>query len=300
MKRLAIFLSTFITLHCANADLLTDCMTKISNDQDFQNRMTSEIITDDSLLTQEGAIQKKSQILNLIAKKTLELCQQDLSTIAKRANGKVWHPRNGKTYAYQFKMTDMFQNTNLKTAIFVYNKSTLGPGDTVKLSDIQKLYWSDKCSDHRIWDNLSDKAAVNIAGQRVFSQYGGSDNEFFLDFEEGNNRRAFPGIILAEITNQGHNQSEAIVMFNNLITADQAASQFASALNGTACSNDSLSVYVVQFNADTNFENETKKTWWNDYGVALFGLGGYINNITPRTIYDIQEVKILSGPHQIQ
>lgn len=245
-------------------DILTNCMHAISNDENFKDIMTSEIFPDASMLTQETVTENKSKIMGLIGSELLLHCAQNLSTLTKRANGKVWYKRDGKTYAFQFKMDDLFSYLNIPTSIMVYNNRNLKSGDIIKLSDIPKLYWSDECSDHVIWDNLDDDAGVNIAGQKVFSQYGGSDNEFFLDFEEGNNRRAFPGLVLMDKT---HSTKEELVSFNNLPTAIKAAQQFASALNDTRCANDGLSVYVVS----TKVQELESGTGW---GIAAGIVGG--------------------------
>lgn len=274
------------------ADMLNDCMHKISDSNSFKTAMTNDIFPDAATLTQEGATQKKAEILTLVGNELLSNCSENLSTLAKQANGKVWYPRDSKTYAFQFKMPDLFQHLNIPTALFVYNKNNLKTGDVVKLSDIPKLYWSNQCSDHTIWDGLNDNAAVNIAGQQVFSEYGGDKNEFFLDFEQGNNRRAFPGLVLAEYTKQYYNQTEAIVMFSNISTADQYAQKFANALQNSACSNDSLYVYVVKFDKDPTFTNENKDGFWR-YGLT-FGF------LIPGKIFDIQQLTILSGPYTIK
>ncbi len=238
-------LALFICLNNAHADIAGDCMRRVSDNADFQKAMTEEIFKDPNMLTQEGATQNKSKIMGLIAANVLLNCISELNTLTQVANGKVWYPRDGKTYAFQFKMDELFQYINIPTGIMLYNKPTLSVGSVIELSDIPKLYWSDECSDHTIWDNLDDDASVNIAGQKVFSQYGGSDNEFFLDFEEGNDRRAFPGLVLMDKTGS---TAEKIVSFNNLHSAIAATQSFATALNSSSCSNDGLSAYVVALN----------------------------------------------------
>lgn len=229
----------------AHADILNDCMRRVSDNADFKKAMTEEIFKDPNMLTQEGATQNKSKIMGLIAGEVLLNCIANLGTLTKSANGKVWYERDNKKYAFQFKMEELFQYINIQTGVMLYNKPSLSVGDVIKLSDIKKLYWSDECSDHTIWDNLDDDASVNIAGQKVFSQYGGSDNEFFLDFEEGNDRRAFPGLVLMDKTGS---TAEKIVSFNNLHSAIAATQSFATALNSSSCSNDGLSAYVVALN----------------------------------------------------
>lgn len=244
MKQIFVLIASLFIFHSAHCDLLTDCMEGITKNQSFQLMLKENVFKETGNITQELVTQNKSKIFAAIGEVLLQepACLDNISNIARRENGKVWLEYNGKTYAFQFSMSDLFKYVSIPTGIMVYNKKNLGTNETIDLSDIGKLYWSDACSDHVIWDNLDDDAAVNVAGQKVFSQYGGEKNEFFLDFEEGNNRRAFPGLVLVDKT---RSSSESIVAFSNLQTAIKAAEEFANALNGTACSNDGLAVYVV-------------------------------------------------------
>ena len=316
---------SFIFLTTTKADILTDCMRRISDNADFQKAMTEEIFLNPATLTQEGATQNKPKILGLIASNVLSNCMSDLAALTKVANGKVWYPRDGKTYAFQFKMEELFQYINIPTGIMLYNKPTLSVGEVIQLSDINKLYWSDECSDHTIWDNLDNDAAVNIAGQKVFSQYGGADNEYFLDFED-NDRRAFPGLVLMDET---ATTTEKIVSFNNLHTAIAATQSFAGALKNTACGNDGLTAYVVALNVqpgstDSVISDIAASTsiatgvagaaigsaaaigwipvagWAFAVGaVAVGAIAGGISLI-PGEISDIQRVMVMDGPYLIQ
>lgn len=319
----------------ANADVLNDCMRRVSDNADFQKAMTEEIFKDPSTLTQEGATQNKSKILGLIAGEVLLNCMSDLNVLTRAANGKVWYPRDGKTYAFQFKMDELFQYINIPTGIMLYNNPSLSVGSVIKLSDISKLYWSDECSDHTIWDNNDDDAAVNIAGQSAFSQYGGSQNEYFLDFED-NDRRAFPGLVLIDKTGS---TTEKIVSFNNLHTAIAAAQGFANALNNTACGNDGLAAYVVALNVqpdDINKDGFAVAAGVTGGTMAMLGVatavkaGGLVAALTtaagatsvvpvwgwilggltgvaagalsliPGEIADIQQVMVMDGPYLIK
>lgn len=321
----------------SRADVAADCMQAITNDPDFGKVMTSEIFPNASELTQEYVTQRKSKIMGLIASETILHCMHNINTLVKRANGKVWYKRDGKTYAFQFKMPELFQYIDIPVGIMVYNKLSLSTGDVIKLTDIPKLYWNSDCSDHNIAFGLSNKAAVNVAGQKVFSQYGGSDNEFFLDFEEGNNRRAFPGLVLMDKT---RSSSESIVSFTNLHTAINSAEQFAAALNNTTCSNDGLAVYVVGLNVKPLATGD-KTGWGVVAGVAggsaaivgvssalaaagvtssiltaasvsstvpvvgwiiagVLGATAGVISLWPSEIQDIQQVMVLDGPYLIK
>ncbi len=244
MKQIFVLIASLFIFHSAHCDLLTDCMDEITSNESFKSTLKDDVFKGAGDITKELVTQNKSKIFAAIGKGLLEepACFDNISTIARRKNGKVWLEHNSKTYAFQFSMSDLFNYVLIPTGIMVYNNRVLGSGDFIKLDDITELYWSDECSDHVIWDNLDNDAAVNVAGQKVFSQYGGKKNEFFLDFEEGNDRRAFPGLVLMDKT---QSSSESIVAFSNLQTAIKAAEEFANALNGTACSNNALAVYVV-------------------------------------------------------
>ena len=274
-KLLSIFFTFALAPLFAHADIMLDCMTAISNSDAFYQAMTQEIFPNVSDLNQEYVTTKKNQILAAIGATLLAQqneCTKNISTLAKQANGKVWYTRDDKTYAFQFKMADMFAILNIPVGIMLYNNLTKSAGDVIKLSDVPKLYWSKSCSDHVIWDNLDDDAGVNIAGQKVFPQYGGSDNEFFLDFEEGNNRRAFPGLVLMDETGT---TSEHVVQFSNLHTAIDATQKFASALGQTSCANDGLAAYVVSL--DTRPIGSDDK---DGFGYAAGIIGGATTLVT--------------------
>ena len=306
MKRifeLIITVFTCITYACgAHADVLNDCMRAISSDPDFQTAMQTTIFPDPSMLTQEGATQNKAKILGAVAAEMLLHCPTQMGTLTRAANGKVWHPRDGNTYAFQFKMSDLFQYADIKTGIMVYNNKSLQPGDVIQLSDIPSLYWNSDCSDHHIWENLSDDAAVNVAGQRTFGQYGGGSNEFFLDFEEGNNRRAFPGLVLMDKTGS---TTERIVSFSNLHTAVSAAETFAKNLNNSTCSNDGLAVYVVALDVQKT-SNNNKDGWAITAGVvggpaAVVGIAAGLNALgvttVTSTLLSVSGATTAAGPY---
>ena len=139
-KIFSVFLAICTITYATHADILTDCMEKISNDPNFSKVMTSEIFPDSSELTQEYVTQRKSKIMGAIAGEFILHCMNNVNTLVKRANGKVWYKRDDKTYAFQFKMPELFQYINIPVGIMVYNKLALTPGDIIKLSDIDKLY----------------------------------------------------------------------------------------------------------------------------------------------------------------
>ncbi|MDL2296135.1 hypothetical protein LJC18_05025, partial [Lachnospiraceae bacterium OttesenSCG-928-E19] len=84
-------------------------------------------------------------------------------------------------------------------------------------------------------------SAVSKAGSKVFSSYG-SDNMFFLDFVDGNNKRAFPGIVLMD---KSWSTGEEIVLFRHLPTAIKMTKSFSEQLQNSGCSNQGLAVYLA-------------------------------------------------------
>ncbi|MDW3024695.1 MAG: hypothetical protein R8N50_03340 [Alphaproteobacteria bacterium] len=264
MKQIFVLIASLFIFHSAHCGIWEDCMDAISDNENFQQEIND--IFDTGVISVEIVKANKSKIFAAIGEVLIDTpeCSNKISSIAQEDYGKVWIGYDDKTYAFRFKMSDLFEYVVIPTGIMVYNDRSLGAGDKIELSEIQKLYWSDACSDHVIWDNLDNDAAVNVAGQKVFSQYGGEKNEFFLDFEEGNDRRAFPGLVLMDKT---HSSSEAIVAFGNLQKAIKAAKDFADALTDTACSNDGLAVYVVAL-SETPSPTNDKTGWGIVAGVA--------------------------------
>lgn len=253
-----------------HADQTSDCMERISNNADFQKVLREEVFNNDTALNTEILKEKKSKILGAVAATVFIECPDMVHILAKQANGKIWTTVNNQLYGLTFKMADMFAYTNMRLGIWVSDNLSLSPSDVVEQSSIKGIYWSDECSDHTIWDNLDDDTAINIAGQRTFSQYGGSQNEYFLDFEEGNNRRAFPGLVLMDKTNS---TSESIVTFTDLPTTIGIAEQFATALKGGTCSVPKKAVYVV--NLDVQKLSSDGLGGWG-YGV---GVGGSVATV---------------------
>ena len=243
---------------------------------------------------------------------------------------------DNKEYAFDFDVTQMFDYTNnIRTAILVINKRDLSAGTVLKLSDLPKStsffspyhFFSDECSDHVIVDNLDDDAAVNVAGQAVFNEYGSSKNEFFLDFSEGNNRRAFPGLVLMDKTWSG---KEQIVSYLNPSIGMQKVQQFAEKLKNSACANQGLSVYLVALDVKRDASGEKKDKWSIGLisgagagaataGIALWtgaaasatvpvvgwivagvlATAATIVTLTPATIEKLDQVMILDGPYNL-
>ncbi len=189
-------------------------------------------------------------------------------------------------------------------AIFVYDDGTKKIGDSVKLIDINEIYWDKKCSDHVIAFDLNNKAAINRAGQSVFTEKYKSEStkklsnpdsyEYFLDFEEGNKRRIFPGLLILETGRASIPPStEMLVFSSNKDKLTDYAKQFATKLKDTACQN--LYVYVADLHISAQsierpaFDILTKELL-RQFGVAYL----FLSEITY-----INEIEIVSEPYAI-
>jgi hypothetical protein len=243
MKKILLILCMFI-MSAANAGTVEDCLNNISKTKEWKDGITNIFGKTD--LNDENVSYHKPQIYTLLAQEIGLVCGEKLTAIAKAKSdrGIIYFSHNSKEYGFDFSISEMFDNIMIRTGVLVINKRNLSPNKVLKLSDIpkKKKFFSDECSDWTIWDNLDDDAAVNVAGQAVFNEYGGAKNEFFLDFAEGDNRRAFPGLVLMDKT---WSTQESIVTYMNLKTGIKKVQQFAEKLKGSQCSNQGLAVYLV-------------------------------------------------------
>ena len=303
--QICLFLSLTIPLTAVHADtthndLLNNCMHAVSNDPDFQAAMSNDIFQATPELTQEIVTSKKHKVFGAIGESVQKNCFSQMPRLTRVANGKVWWKNGGKNYAFQFKMEDLFSYINIPVGIWVYNNKTLSPGDTIQLSDIKSKYWSKQCADHTVTDGIDNGTAVNTTAQKTITGFAQPGNEFFLDFEEtgkfGSGRRAFPGLIIMNYDTFA--AKELVVMYENLHTAVLAAENFANGLQGSACANDGLAVYVVLLDEIP----EEKRTAAGAYITAL--LGSYqarlVHNAINTKQADLQKLTIVDGPYVIK
>jgi len=336
MKKILCSIFSILLVTAANAaeTPLDKCIKKISEDeQTWKAGLTT--IFGDTDLDDSIVDQNKMQIYQLITASFQTLCGENLMSIAKttQQRAKINFDYKGKEYAFDFSLDRIFDDFGIQTGILVINKRNLAPNSVLKLSDIPKKekFFPDACSDWTIalsltdWDHgLDDNAAVNVAGQAVFSEYGGSKSEFFLDFADGDDRRAFPGLVLEDVTWSGE---EKIVAYTNIKTALERTQQFYEKLRGGQCSNSGLAVYLVALNVQeassvtTSGKNNVAlgvsagtgivgglgavaagTMWipvagWAIAGVAGIAAAGFA--MMPTKIADIQQVMILDGPYPL-
>ncbi|MBR5903986.1 MAG: hypothetical protein IKZ49_00440 [Alphaproteobacteria bacterium] len=273
MKRLLFIIFCLILPFSANSAVIEDCLKSISEDNSiWQERLFDKTngifntIKDDEDVTDNMVEANKNKIYTLLAADVLLKCNKQLSFVAKTPRAQIDFTHNNKEYAFDFDVGKMLEFIDMRTGIIVTNKRNYSPGDVMQLSDFPqntKLF-SDECSDHTIWENLDDDAAVNKIGQSVFNEFGGSKNEFFLDFAEGDNRRAFPGLVLMDKT---YSTKETIVSYHNIRTGMEKMEQFASALKSSECANQGLTVYLVALDVKKDTSSE-KRGWMIGAGVG--------------------------------
>lgn len=346
MKKILLILFAFF-ISSADANILDTCITKIVETPELWQNMLFDktngifnILDDQEQLTDDIVQSNKSKIYTLIASDVLLNCRDNMANIAKIPRGQIPFNHDTHQYAFDFSTETMFDYIDIRTGFLVINKKNLKPGDVLQLSDIprKQKFFSDECSDWTVWENLDDDAAVNIAGQAVFNEYGGSKNEFFLDFAEGDNRRAFPGLVLMDKTGS---TKETIVTYRNLRVALEKMQQFGEKLKTSACTNQGLALYLVAL--DVQKDTTNAKVGWKvaagvgggamawlgaSYAIATFTtvsntaivasgiaamsvpvVGWIVGGIAvatataialyPSQIQDIQQVMILDGPYSL-
>ncbi|MCQ2572037.1 MAG: glycine zipper family protein [Alphaproteobacteria bacterium] len=334
MKKVLLIIFALFVFPC-HADVLSDCITAITNPEDtsaesWQNLLFDKTkgifkeVDDSAEITNDMIQAKKAEIYTAIAGLFLTKCPMSsliriIQTNVQR--GTIPFTHNGKKYAFDFSIDTMFEYPTTRMAIMVMKKDKVPePGNTMLLSDTPQTdyFFSKSCSAHNptLW--LSDSTAVNVAGQAVFSEFGGSSNEFFLDFPEGNRRRVFPGLVIMEKT---MSTVEELVVYTNLKTAVQKTEAFARNLNGKSCIGQNLGVYLVAIDLQESESSDRD-------AAVLFSLGGgaatgvvvgllassgpvgwiigAVGAVTAGIIYSVSyeieqknEIKILAGPYNI-
>ena len=282
LKNLFVLLGLISYAELANAaSVMENCMTKVQqSNETWTNVLDTEIFPDASELTQEYVTAKKPKILTALAGNVLAMCTDTLGQLANDQIGTIRYNRNGKRYGFQFKTYDLFDYLQMPLGIMVYNKTNLNPGDVIQLSDIPRgsagRYWSDECSDHSIWEGVDMDTAVVKAGKQAFTDYmTNSRNEFFIDFPEGDDRRAFPGLIILD---KRGSTTEEIVRYSNLVKAKTVAQNFATGLkNNAGCQNQNLAVYVVNTNITKN-TGGTDAGWITGASIGGVGVGALVGS----------------------
>lgn len=246
------FLSIILGGIVSNAHALNaQCLADIGSDNaTFVSPMHTEVLSG-QLPTQENVDANNSKMFGLVGANIELKClngQPNLNDFQAIAESKAFiipfTYTNNEKYLLQVDTEKLFDYINLPTGFIVTNNRNYKPGQIIKKSDMPTDYWFDgDCSDHYVRINISNDAAINVAGQKAFGEYGGSKNEFFLDFPVGKNCRSFPGLVLGDFGGLG--AEEKIVAYQNYVSAQKAAQSFADALQSSSCSNQNLAVYLV-------------------------------------------------------
>ena len=201
---------------------------------------------------QQNIDANKTKMFNLVAANIYASCLNggnnllDFNKIAESSQFLIpFTYKNNEKYVLNVDTEKLFDYINIPMGFLVMNDRTKTPGDIVKKTDMPNDYFFDSdCSDHWVRANLSDDAAVNVAGQAAF----GNKNEYFLDFPVGKSCRAFPGLVLGDLGGWGG--KEKIISYSNYLSARKALTSFSGALQNTACSGggQNLAVYLVALN----------------------------------------------------
>ena len=312
MKKFITLFFLFVSVSAyAATDILTKCVENIYQDQEAWHDKIANIFSNEDDLSQAAVTKNKNKLYNLLAQNLLKICPADVLEIFNEKEGKINFEYNDKLYALEFNPKELQKYLNIETGILVINNTQLSPGDILTKSQTPKdtKFFSAACSPHSIWYNLDDDAAVNKAGQAAFND---KTNEFFLDFARGDNMRAFPGLVLMDIT--GSTQ-EKIVTFPNLAAGKNATSLFTEKLlKNTNCNNQGLAVYTVALKVapDTSTDKRILAVAASSgyaiatgttlgiisgaiLGVAALGVATY--SLYPEELRQIDQVMIVDGPH---
>ena len=282
MKQLCkIFICFFMLIAaCMSGAMSADiaCLTQIGQDNDNFISPFKDLVKDKDVLIDKQKLQEfinghSGDFFGLVAGNVLSHCMKDihdLNNMADITSIKIPFQIDDKKYELDVDTNKLFEYTTIPSQILVIDKRDKKPGDVIKKSDITKNYYffSAECSPHIIFHNLSDKAAVNKAGQAAFAAYGGSENEFFLDFPVGESCRAFPGLVIGDFGGWG--AEEKIITYNNFQEGRKAMKSFAEHLQNSQCGNQGLAVYQISiFNKPYTKENGTQ-----GWGIAAGIAGG--------------------------
>lgn len=266
-----------------------ECIPKIGNDTpNFINKIKT--LVGNKSLDQSFVTEHEREFYELITKNVSAHCpnRKDINDIADTESILIPFKINEQPYDITVNTAGLFDYLERGAfAFLVMPDRNKKPGDIVTKASMPKEYFfSSECSGHYVRFNLSNKAAVNRAGQTAFAAYGGSENEFFLDMPVGKNCRAFPGLVLGDFGGWG--AKEKIVVYTNYREARKAYKAFAAALQNSACGNQDLAVYMVGIK-DVPADKGTDKSWM----LLINGVLGALAFL-PQDLADIQQVTILS------
>ncbi len=311
---------------------ISECIARFANnDEKWQNALFNKStgifkdVADNADLAEDVITAHQAEIYNLLAANTKDFCLGDIGLIAKNGgNATINFKHNNKNYSFNFSVEELFRYLPIRVAILITNDRTKKANDVITKASMPTNYWWNKdCSDHIIWSNLDDDAAINKAGQAAFSEFGGAQHEYFIDFPVDSSCRAFPGLILQDITGSS---TEGIVVYNNVQLGLQRLTDFVKNLNGSQCSRDNLSAYLVAIDATAVPTESTHLVGdiitgvggtaavggtvgvvvggvSNPVGWVILGVGAVIagiSSVVPTDIADIQQVAVIDGPYHIK
>ena len=179
---------------------------------------------------------------------------------------------------------DCLNNEGTFVFWFSPNKHDINTTITQDSMNELNIYWNDACSDHTIDDNNDDDTVLNKTIPAILGKY--NNYEFFIDFPGWHKRRAFPGMLIAEDT------EESIVYYSEYTDAIEQAKKIQSALKDTQCQG--LYLYVVK--TPLKYFGQTNSGTYNFLRTAYI-LNSLLFPITD--IVDIEQITIVSEPYKL-
>lgn len=324
MKKIITLFLLFIgaSLSAYANNVVEKCTEQIYRNQVWHDKIKG-FFPEETDLTQETITKKSSTLYDLLAQNVLTSCSDDLLEIFKHTEkNTVYFEYGTDLYALEFTPSELQKYIGVETGILVINNRSLSPGDILKKSQTpsgKNKFFTNNCSTHIVqWPAFNVNADVNKVGKSVFSD---PTNYFFLDFAQGDNMRAFPGLVLMD---EANSTSEKIVTFSNLAMGKEKTEAFFKQLQTkSGCKAQGLAVYTVALPIGNNTSANNTIMASTGLGVAAGSAGAGIAGVTagiisgpigwtilaaagigtaayalyPKEIRPIDQVVILDGPH---
>lgn len=222
-KILNIFLFILIivcNMHNANADNANKCLKEISESDTFESAILN-LFPNISDLNDDNTLEKKEEILKIIATHISSTCIKQIPTMLKKETRQIPYERDDKKYVFEFKPNDLSRHYPIKHAIFLYN-NFLTIGETIKRTDLLKgkdefkPYWTGGCQKMAGYTN---------------SMWGGN-------VLPDDRNHVFPGILI-------NYDADLIASDSNIHSTIETTKNLAHALSNSECRSQKLVFYVV-------------------------------------------------------
>lgn len=298
MKKFIILFLTLVNMTAHASGELEACVNNVYRQPEWYTKI-QELVSSEGTEPKQGIITKnRTKLYNLLAENFLKFCSDDLIKIfSSKEKGKMYFDYKTDLYALEFDLSELQKYLSIEAGILVIDNTKLSPGDTLQKPGTptdKRKFFSNNCSTHVVaWPRFNYDAAVNKAAQKAF---GDTDNYFFLDFAQGDDGRAFPGLVLMD---KSKSPSERIVTFSNLATGKEKTEAFAKELQQTytACRSQGLAVYTVALTTGLNESPDKSAAKTLGWGLITGTVGMTAYLLSPEKIRNIDQVVILSDPY---